>query len=598
MRALDQEESGAIRGAIKWTRLSCRTFAANAVRLQLHALAYNLGNFLRTLATPEPIVSVLHEGRENANIYAGLGFIWRIPDNNRIEPPFSRTAAMMKRTTISMTWADSRGPLTNKGRVVHQKLPARSIATWKQSVLPSYHTNCSSRRSRTRSQYLLAHVGIQLFLFVGAWSTSRAEELLLSKSDKGYEFIETLQKHYCTKRPSHNCRFDSTQCKSQMTKLWREMFGELLSNEQATTSCAQVSTQFELPGIHKLLQDLNATVRAVAPFVGLDVVDGLRFGSLPIRDINARVLPPDPALGHFVLFNIRFFEFASELAKVAALHIPMKVEGETLAIDGSQQARDQRIHDDPELRFLFVNRLVHFLDLEGLKPVLPPKDIQPILARYQEGIELFAMAHEYSHIALRHVGPTAFVEGIDVDAISLGISGQKADWIQELEADYFAAKILRAATDQKLVSADRAMTDFMMPLTAEFYFLSRHIVADAIAILFGDGEKSEATPDENRLLDVALRCIAAQQCNLASALNQQPSIPIGHPHPSIRRTLVRNVLTKRPSNDTDSAMQALASQMIRNVEYLWSEVEGALRSPEAAGLIESIRKAKSERLSK
>jgi hypothetical protein len=43
------------KNAINWTRLSCRSFAANAVRLQLHALAYNLGNFLRTLATPEPI---------------------------------------------------------------------------------------------------------------------------------------------------------------------------------------------------------------------------------------------------------------------------------------------------------------------------------------------------------------------------------------------------------------------------------------------------------------------------------------------------------------------------------------------------------------
>ena len=43
------------KGAIKWTRLSCRSFNANAVRLQLHALAYNLGNFLRTLATPESI---------------------------------------------------------------------------------------------------------------------------------------------------------------------------------------------------------------------------------------------------------------------------------------------------------------------------------------------------------------------------------------------------------------------------------------------------------------------------------------------------------------------------------------------------------------
>jgi len=43
------------KGAIKWTRLSCRTFAANAVRLQLHALAYNLGNFLRALALPEAV---------------------------------------------------------------------------------------------------------------------------------------------------------------------------------------------------------------------------------------------------------------------------------------------------------------------------------------------------------------------------------------------------------------------------------------------------------------------------------------------------------------------------------------------------------------
>ncbi len=41
------------KGAIKWTRLSCRSFAANAVRLQLHALAYTLGNFMRTLAMPK-----------------------------------------------------------------------------------------------------------------------------------------------------------------------------------------------------------------------------------------------------------------------------------------------------------------------------------------------------------------------------------------------------------------------------------------------------------------------------------------------------------------------------------------------------------------
>jgi hypothetical protein len=41
------------KNAIKWTRLSCRSFATNAVRLQLHVLAYNLGNFMRTLAMPQ-----------------------------------------------------------------------------------------------------------------------------------------------------------------------------------------------------------------------------------------------------------------------------------------------------------------------------------------------------------------------------------------------------------------------------------------------------------------------------------------------------------------------------------------------------------------
>jgi hypothetical protein len=43
------------KNAIKWTRLSCRKFRDNAVRLQLHALAYNLANFMRTLALPKTL---------------------------------------------------------------------------------------------------------------------------------------------------------------------------------------------------------------------------------------------------------------------------------------------------------------------------------------------------------------------------------------------------------------------------------------------------------------------------------------------------------------------------------------------------------------
>ena len=43
------------KNAVRWTRLSCHSMTANAVRLQLHALAYNMANFFRTLVLPDEI---------------------------------------------------------------------------------------------------------------------------------------------------------------------------------------------------------------------------------------------------------------------------------------------------------------------------------------------------------------------------------------------------------------------------------------------------------------------------------------------------------------------------------------------------------------
>jgi hypothetical protein len=43
------------KNAVKWTRLSCCKFRNNEVRLQLHARAYNLANFMRALALPKEV---------------------------------------------------------------------------------------------------------------------------------------------------------------------------------------------------------------------------------------------------------------------------------------------------------------------------------------------------------------------------------------------------------------------------------------------------------------------------------------------------------------------------------------------------------------
>ena len=43
------------KNAVKWTKLSCHDFKDNQVRLQLFALAYNLGNFMRRLGLPRSV---------------------------------------------------------------------------------------------------------------------------------------------------------------------------------------------------------------------------------------------------------------------------------------------------------------------------------------------------------------------------------------------------------------------------------------------------------------------------------------------------------------------------------------------------------------
>ena len=70
--------------AVKWTRLSCRNFKDNQARLQLFALAYNLGNFLRRLALPR---SVKHWSlttlRREVAVVIGTPrrhLVWAIPD--------------------------------------------------------------------------------------------------------------------------------------------------------------------------------------------------------------------------------------------------------------------------------------------------------------------------------------------------------------------------------------------------------------------------------------------------------------------------------------------------------------------------------------
>lgn len=422
-----------------------------------------------------------------------------------------------------------------------------------------------------------------------------AEARLLSNlPESGYATIEAIQGNYCKARPdhspSHNCNFDAAKCRTTVEELWQKMFGEKPSEESLSQTCSQVSTKFEMPGAYRLLEGFYSEVLGAAPLVSLPKIEGIRLGSLPLREVNARVIPTKATETPIILFNIRFFEFASELAKVSALPIPMRESGGTLVIDGSKEALEQNLKSDRELLFLFINRLMHFLEIEGLKPAPPPKNIQPILVRYQEGTELFAFAHEYTHVALKHQGETALLEGIDVPAEVLGISGEKADWIQEFEADYYGAKLVQIIFEHRTKATNVHITDPLLWATPEFYFFARELIDAALSILGGEETLPGPSDQERKLFAVAESCIQTTGCDLRANLLDTKLKPVGHPHPEIRRNLVKIVL-RRPSNqsETEVAMQALADKMLRNAEYLGEQVISGLRNPEMRELVNRAR---------
>ena len=432
-------------------------------------------------------------------------------------------------------------------------------------------------------------------ILVTSGQCQAAEVSLLSNlPESGYATIEAIQGNYCKARPnhspSHNCKFDAAKCRTTVEELWQKMFAEKPSEDSLSWTCSQVSTKFEIPGVYRLLEGFYREVLWAAPLVGLPKIEGVRLGSLPLREVNARVIPMKASETPIILFNIRFFEFASELAKVSAMPIPMRESGGTLVIDGSKEALEQNLKSDRELTFLFVNRLMHFLEIEGAKPALPPKNIQPILVRYQEGSELFAFAHEYAHVALRHHGETALLEGSDVPAEVLGISGEKADWIQEFEADYYGAKLVQMIFEHRTKATDAHIADPLLRATPEFYFFTRELVDAALSILDGEETVPGPSDQERRLFAVAESCIQTAGCDLRAKLLDTKLKPVGHPHPEIRRNLVR-VVIRRPANQNENevAMQALADQMLRNAEYLGEQVKSALRNPEMINLVNRAR---------
>ena len=407
------------------------------------------------------------------------------------------------------------------------------------------------------------------------------KEKFLSDSDLGYKIIEGFQKSQCEKAPTHECYATFERCQIESRKLWSKMFDGVPRQDWINEVCRRVSTKFELPGFYILLSRIYDKVHAAALRAGVGDIKRPSLGTLPIKSVNARVIPtPDVQI---ILFNVRFLEFANEMAKVTLMSIPFSSEGGRIAIDTSVQAFEKRMADSPSLLADFEGAILAFLEIRNQREIIPVPIIRPLLNVYSTGIESFAMAHEYGHIALGHTNQPIALDTGDILLRGFAMESKSASalWFEELQSDVIATRIIESAFQQMLeageTDAEPALWAFFR--TPEFYFLSREIVEDARSIIETGEELAGPLDIELVMLESLKLCTVTDGCNLSEALQRGadsgPDVFDGadrHPHLTIRREVVRYLLERSPVNEDDETMLAMSQMISRNIVLMWERV--------------------------
>ncbi len=147
------------KGAIKWTRLSCRSFAANAVRLQLHALAYNrqLSAHAGDAGADQGLVADEPEGKADQDWREGRSPrpLCRLPDGRgrHSEKPVHRHPAAGRRTTTAARYIHS----------VRRSIVMRSMQSLGKARLDDGKHNISRSPARRRPAPTPVHKVLRRF---------------------------------------------------------------------------------------------------------------------------------------------------------------------------------------------------------------------------------------------------------------------------------------------------------------------------------------------------------------------------------------------------------------------------------------------------
>lgn len=416
---------------------------------------------------------------------------------------------------------------------------------------------------------------------------AHAQERILSEEPGSpYRALEQFQRGSCQGHPlTHVIGANSIgMCNIAMEELMPQLFPNDPDQpdlfEIVREACRTRATRYEPAGIHWMLEQRLNAVEATAGRLGVRLQTTPLIGALPCQGMGAFAYEEDDGPG-VILVNIQFLEFANELAKLASQTILVESVGDSYRIDLSEDATLELIHRNPDLRRALIERIDYFVGGSHGRPIAPTMFGRTIQVLYFDGIEIFAVSHEYGHIYYRHESG-----GLDVFPAFLGFSSSSQPVartpvvLREVEADVFGLRLLLSYR-QQLVNDPSTNPIFSALLhTVEFYYTSRMLIEEANLIL-GNSTANPAAGNPIDFQDVELivDCVYRNDCRAGQIAGYRRLLdhPDHHPSYEFRRQVIRRVI-ERQQPPGHEAMLQIAALVNRNISLLWNATREEYRA--------------------
>ena len=385
----------------------------------------------------------------------------------------------------------------------------------------------------------------------------------LSDQKTSYAILESYQKLACAKMGNSVCALDEAACRKRFTD--DTLFEEKLPDDFVTGACSRISTRYELPGVYFLLRNLFDEVLKGAHDLGYEAPTEPAIGSLPIQEINATISSDEDVPVRVIVLNLGFFTFANTLAKSSAETLEFKTEGDHYLVDVKPTTIYKKITADPGIMERHVSGVLFSLG-RGPDVAIGSKETYPFVLAYTEGSELFAVAHEYAHLLLKHTSAKSSLAIDDPcsEGKSLGSTANAPSWAEEMEADLLAHRILGAIAKRRLAAAEgNIFGRHVLVRSPAYYFLLQQVRRDAQSLLAKGVSATGVPADEAGAVEAVLACLKQSKCDAVAAIRKAAAglkEPARHPNPRVREQVAEQIarLADLPGSEERQAMWALA----------------------------------------